>query len=83
VGQPNGTAVFKNAPHPYAAMLLLRWIASADGQKAYAAGGRIPALSSVSPTDPTRVTKDYSLSPEDFKQSKKFSDEWNQIFKLG
>jgi iron(III) transport system substrate-binding protein len=82
VGQPNGTAVFKNAPHPFSAMLLLRWIASADGQKAYAEGGRIPALPSVKPLDDTRVQTAYSLSPEDFEKSKRYSDEWNKIFGL-
>ena len=38
----DATAVFKNAAHPNAA-LLLRWAASEEGQKAYAEGGRAPA----------------------------------------
>jgi iron(III) transport system substrate-binding protein len=82
VGQPNGTAVFKNAPHPYSALLFLRWVASTEGQTAYAAGGRIPALASVQPTEATRVQTAYALSPEDFAQAKQYSDSWNAIFGL-
>ena len=40
IGSINATAVFKDAPHPNAAMLFARWAASAEGQKVYAEGGR-------------------------------------------
>jgi iron(III) transport system substrate-binding protein len=82
VGQPNGSAVFSGARHPAAAILLVRWIASQEGQQAYAESGRIPALSSVQPTDPTRVKTSYTLTPEDIANSKKYSDQWNEIFDL-
>ena len=35
-------ALAKDAPHPNAAKLFYRWSASEEGQKAYAAGGRLP-----------------------------------------
>ena len=82
VGMPNGNAVFAGAPHPNAAILFVRWMSSPDGQKAYADGGRIPALASVEPTDPTRMKTAYVLTPDDIADSKTYSDQWNEIFSL-
>ena len=40
VASINATAIFKNAPHPNSALLYARWVASQEGQKAMAQGGR-------------------------------------------
>jgi iron(III) transport system substrate-binding protein len=82
VGQPNGSAIFAGAPHPSAAVLFARWVASPEGQQAYADNNRIPALPSVEPKDPTRVKTSYTLTPDDIASSKKYSDQWNEIFNL-
>jgi iron(III) transport system substrate-binding protein len=42
VGRPQGLAVAKNAPHPYAALLFADFILSPENQKMYAALGRVP-----------------------------------------
>ena len=44
-------ALAKDAPHPNAAKLFYRWSASEEGQKAYAAGGRLPIPRQVEPKD--------------------------------
>lgn len=82
VGNINGTAIFKDAPHPYAAMLFARWISSEEGQKAYAAGGRTPAHPKVEPVDKTRPEKIYPITVEDQKEMPKYEKLWKEIFQL-
>ena len=62
VASINGTAVFKNAPHPNTALLFARWVASQEGQKVMAQGGRKPAHPKVEPVDKTRTEKTYSIT---------------------
>ena len=78
----NATAVFKNAPHPNTALLFARWIASQEGQKAMAAGGRTPAHPKVEPVDKTRTEKIYPISADDIKEYPKYEKIWKEIFKL-
>lgn len=78
----NATALFKNAPHPNTALLFARWIASQEGQKAMASGGRTPAHPKVEPVDKTRTEKIYPISAADVKEFPKYEKLWKEIFKL-
>ena len=78
----NATAVFKNPPHPNTAMLFARWIASQEGQKAMAVGGRTPAHPKIEPVDKTRTEKIYPISAADIKEYPKYEKIWKEIFNL-
>jgi len=82
VASINGTAIFKNAPHPNAALLFARWVASQEGQKVMAQGGRTPAHPKVEPVDKTRTEKIYFISAADLKEFPKYEKIWKEIFKL-
>jgi iron(III) transport system substrate-binding protein len=82
VASINGTAIFKNAPHPNSALLYARWVASQEGQKAMAQGGRTPAHPKVEPVDKTRTEKIYPISVADIKEFPKYEKIWKEIFKL-
>jgi iron(III) transport system substrate-binding protein len=77
-----GTAVFKDAPHPNTAWLFARWVASEEGQRAYAAGGRASAHPKVEPKEKIRPAKVYALNPDDLKQWPRYEKIWKEIFKL-
>src|SRR5258705_10824011 len=68
IGSIDATAVFKNAPHPNAALLFARWAASEESQKAYAEGGRAPAHPKLKPVDPIKPDKLYPLGVDDIKE---------------
>jgi iron(III) transport system substrate-binding protein len=78
----NGTAVFKNAPHPNTALLFARWVASLEGQKTMALGGRNPAHPKVDPTEKTKTEKTYFITAADLKEFPKYEKIWKEIFKL-
>jgi len=82
VASINGTAIFKDAPHPNTAMLFARWIASLEGQKVMAQGGRTPAHPKVEPVDKTRTEKVYFISASDLKEFPKYEKIWKEIFRL-
>jgi iron(III) transport system substrate-binding protein len=82
VASINATAIFKNAPHPNTALLFARWIASQEGQKVMAQGGRTPAHPKVEPVDKTRTEKIYAISAADLKEFPKYEKIWKEIFKL-
>jgi iron(III) transport system substrate-binding protein len=82
VASINGTAIFKNAPHPNTALLFARWVASLDGQKVMAQGGRNPAHPKVEPVDKTRTEKSYFITVADLKEFPKYDKIWKEIFKL-
>ena len=82
VASINGTAIFKDAPHPNTAMLFARWIASQEGQKVMAQGGRTPAHPKVEPVDKTRTEKVYFISASDLKEFPKYEKIWKEIFNL-
>jgi iron(III) transport system substrate-binding protein len=82
VASINATAIFKNGPHPNTAMLYARWVASQEGQKAMAQGGRTPAHPKVEPVDKTRTEKIYAISVADIKEYPKYEKIWKEIFKL-
>ena len=82
VASINGTAVFKDAPHPNTALLFARWVASQEGQKVMAQGGRTPAHPKVDPLDKTRTEKIYFITAADLKEFPKYEKIWKQIFRL-
>jgi ABC-type Fe3+ transport system substrate-binding protein len=82
VGMVTGTAVMKDAPHPYTAMLWQRWAHTPEGQQAYADGGRTPGLPSVPPRDKTRPDTVYALTPEDMASSAKYQRIWKDAFQI-
>ncbi len=82
VASINATAIFKNSPHPNTALLYARWVASQEGQKAMAQGGRTPAHPKVEPMDKTRTEKIYPISVADIKEYPKYEKIWKEIFKL-
>ncbi|MEX0802613.1 MAG: extracellular solute-binding protein [Candidatus Binatia bacterium] len=82
VASINGTAIFKDAPHPKTALLFARWIASEEGQKVMAEGGRTPAHPKVEPVEKTRTEKIYAISVADIKEFPKYEKIWKEIFRL-
>lgn len=82
IGSINGTAIFKNAPHPNTALLFARWVASEEGQQAWSAGGRTPAHPKVEPKEKTRPEKIYPISAKDIKDFPRYEKIWKEIFNL-
>ena len=75
-------ALAKDAPHPNAARLFYRWSASEEGQKAYAAGGRLPPHPKVEPVEKIRPAVLYPIGTDEIKDWKKYEKVWKEIFKL-
>lgn len=82
IGSINATAIFKDAPHPSAALLFARWAASEEGQKVYSEGGRAPALAKVKALDAIRPERLYPLGVDDIKEYPKYEKIWKDVFKL-
>jgi iron(III) transport system substrate-binding protein len=75
-------ALAKDAPHPNAARLFYRWSASEEGQKAYAAGGRLPPHPKVEPVEKIRPGVLYPIGTNEIQDWKKYEKVWKEIFKL-
>jgi iron(III) transport system substrate-binding protein len=82
VASINGTAIFKNAPHPNTALLFARWVTSLEGQKVMAQGGRNPAHPKVEPIDKTKTEKTYFITAADLKEFPRYEKLWKEIFRL-
>ena len=82
IGIIAATAVLKDAPHPYTAMLWLRWALSEEGQQAYGEGGRTPAHPSVAPRERTRPEKVYALGADEIASLPRYLRVWNEVFQL-
>lgn len=76
------TSVVKGAPHPNTAWLWARWVASEEGQKAYAVGGRAPAHPKVEPVEKVRPKVVYAVSADSLKDFKKYEKVWKETFRL-
>jgi len=80
----NGTVVLaKNAPNPHAAMLLIDFMLSKDGQQAFVAGDYFPANPAIEPPPelagvvPSKIgMKQQFISPEKVNELNKKSEEW-------
>ncbi len=81
-GDIDGTAVMKSAPHPNTAWLFARWVASEEGQKVYAQGGRLPAHPKVEPVEKSRPAKVYPVGEDAIKDFPKYEKMWKEIFGL-
>jgi iron(III) transport system substrate-binding protein len=75
-------ALAKDAPHPNGAQLFYRWSASEEGQKAYAAGGRLPPHPKVEPVEKIRPATLYPIGTAEIKDWKKYETVWKETFKL-
>ncbi len=75
-------AVVKGAPHPNTAWLWARWLASEEGQKAYALGGRAPAHPKVEPVEKVRPKIIYAVGADSLKDFKKYEKVWKETFRL-
>jgi ABC-type Fe3+ transport system substrate-binding protein len=76
------TAMPKNPPHPFTALLYSRWSESEEGQAAYARGGRNPAHPKVEAVDKVRPSQIYPVTADDLKDYSKYDKVWKEIFKL-
>ena len=74
-------ALAKDAPHPNAARLFYRWSASEEGQKAYAAGGRLPPHPKVEPVEKIRPAVLYAIGTDEIKEWRRYEKTWKEIFK--
>jgi iron(III) transport system substrate-binding protein len=79
VGRPQGIAVAKNAPHPYAALLFVDFVLSPEGQELFSSMGRVPTSKKVKTTlnnfpysmiDPATVLDEHE----------KWEKLWTQLF---
>jgi iron(III) transport system substrate-binding protein len=75
-------ALAKDAPHPNAARLFYRWSASEEGQKAYAAGGRLPPHPKVEPVEKIRPAILYPIGTDEIKDWRRYEKVWKDIFKI-
>jgi iron(III) transport system substrate-binding protein len=75
-------ALAKDAPHPNGARLFYRWSASEEGQRAYAAGGRLPPHPKVQPKEKIRPAVLYPIGTEEIKEWRRYEKVWKEIFKL-
>jgi iron(III) transport system substrate-binding protein len=83
VGEVGGSAmVMKEAPHPNAALLWVRWAVSEEGQKVYAQAGETPAHPKVEPLEKIRPTTPYMLTIDDVREFPKYEKTWKEIFQI-
>ncbi len=83
VGEIGGSVgILKGAPHPNTALLWARWVASEDGQRAFARAGETPAHPNVEPVDKVRPANAYMLSQDDVKEFPKYEKLWKEIFQI-
>jgi iron(III) transport system substrate-binding protein len=83
VGEIGGSVgILKGAPHPSAALLWARWVASEEGQRVYAQAGETPAHPKVEPVEKIRPASAYMLSQEDVKEFPKYEKIWKDVFQI-
>jgi iron(III) transport system substrate-binding protein len=82
IGLISANATFKNAPHPHAARLFIRWVASEEGQQAYAQAGQTPAHPDVAPVEKTRPETIYPLTASDMQDYSRYERQWRETFRL-
>ncbi|HTS40154.1 MAG TPA: extracellular solute-binding protein [Xanthobacteraceae bacterium] len=79
VGRPQGLAVAKYAPHPYAALLFADFVLSPEGMALLGAMGRVPTSKNVkTPLDSTKyIMLDVAAVNE---EQDKWQKIWNELF---
>jgi iron(III) transport system substrate-binding protein len=79
VARPQAIAVFKNAPHPHAALLFADFVLSPEGQQLFLSMGRVPASIKVkSPLNDFKYTMVDPITVLD--ESEKWEKTWNELF---
>ncbi len=79
VGRPQGLAVAKNAPHPYAALLFVDFVLSPEGMELLNVMGRVPTSKNVKTSLDT--TKSIMLDVTTIAQeTDKWQKVWNELF---
>jgi iron(III) transport system substrate-binding protein len=82
IAQITATAVLKDAPRPYSAMLWQRYMHTEEGQRMYAEGGRTPAHPNVAPTERVKPDRIYGVTEADLNQLAQYERQWKEIFQL-
>jgi iron(III) transport system substrate-binding protein len=83
VGEIGGSVtVLKDAPHPNAAMLWVRWAVSEEGQRVYAQAGETPAHPKVEPLEKIRPAAAHMLTIDDVKEFTRYEKIWKEIFQI-
>ncbi|MSP37398.1 MAG: extracellular solute-binding protein [Deltaproteobacteria bacterium] len=83
VGEIGGSVgILKGAPHPAAALLWARWVASEEGQRVYAQAGETPAHPKVEPVEKIRPASAYMLSQDDVKEFPRYEKLWKEVFQI-
>lgn len=81
IGRPNGVALAKNAPHPYAALLFADFVLSPDGQEIIKKRNRVPASTKIDTNlnkfkyimvDPAIILDEWN----------KWNTEWEKLFNI-
>ena len=81
-GRPQGIAVAKNAPHPYAALLFIDFMLSKEGQQIIRDRGRVP--SSLAVESPLNKFKYEMIDPAiTLDEESKWEKLWSQMFLKG
>ncbi len=79
VARPQAIGVFRNAPHPHAALLFADFVLSPEGQQLFLSMGRVPASIKVkSPLNDFQYTLVDPASVLD--ESEKWEKTWNELF---
>ena len=79
VARPQAIAVFRNAPHPHAALLFTDFVLSPEGQELFLSMGRVPASIKVkSPLNDFKYTMVDPITVLD--ESEKWEKIWNELF---
>ena len=79
VARPQAIAVFRNAPHPNAALLFTDFVLSPEGQQLFLSMGRVPASIKVkSPLNDFKYTLVDPITVLD--ESDKWEKTWNDLF---
>jgi iron(III) transport system substrate-binding protein len=82
VGLISANALARDAPHPNTARLWIRWVATEEGQQAYADAGNTPAHPGVPPIERTRPDTIYPLGASDLPDYSKYQKLWQDTFRL-
>jgi iron(III) transport system substrate-binding protein len=79
VARPQAIAVFRNAPHPHAALLFADFVLSPEGQQLFLSMGRVPASIKVkSPLNDFKYTMVDPITVLD--ESEKWEKIWHELF---
>jgi iron(III) transport system substrate-binding protein len=79
VASISGSTILKDAPHPYTAMLWMRWAHGEEGQQLFAESGRVPAHPRVPPTDRLLPERVYAVGPDEYANLPRYERIWKDV----